>query len=101
MILIESWDASDQDHDVYWDFGKGERPQKTMAEFALVAKKESIPVVITRHKSSLKLHFPEPSSKEASIRVRSPKGVLKAEVSPVEGVWFPEIPEPYHFSNLK
>jgi len=80
MVLIEAWEASDQGQDAYWDLGKGERPQKTMAEFALVAKKESIPVIITRHQSSLKLHFPEPKSKESSIRVKSPEGEIKAEL---------------------
>lgn len=78
LILIEAWDSSSCGQDLFWDFGSGERPQKIISEFQFVAKKESIPLVITHVGESLKLAFPTESQK-LMVRVKSSSGSLRSD----------------------
>lgn len=79
LALLEAWESSDQGKDVFWDYGPGERPQKIIAEFRCVAKRESIPVKTTNLGSSLKMSFPH-SVPNQTIRVRAKSGDIKARV---------------------
>lgn len=78
LRLIEAWEMAEEDADVFWDYGPGERPHVIEQQLKTVAQKEAIPVRIYRGTKCLKLAF-KTSKKDLGFRVMSEDGELKTE----------------------
>lgn len=82
LRLVEAWELADGAHEIFWDFGPGERPQKILAEFQQIAGQEKIPVRLTNLGNSLRLRFPEKPAKPDKIVIKASDGTTKAEIVP-------------------
>ena len=67
--LLSAQASASEGNEVHWDFGRGERPQKIMAELAFVAKKEGIQLEMVMKDSSFRFVFPESEPAAQPFRV--------------------------------
>ncbi len=77
--LLAAWHSDREGNHVSWDFGPGERPQKIMAEFAFVAKKEGIEVKLVKRAQHFRFFFP-PVEEDEVRPVREVQVIQNGEV---------------------
>ncbi|MCP4406805.1 MAG: hypothetical protein GY807_03425 [Gammaproteobacteria bacterium] len=81
LALLEGKEAAREGLSIFWDLGPGERPQKVLADFRHIIKKEKLKVEISNGKDGTCLVFSYPKEvvEPATFRVRGSDGVVKKE----------------------